>query len=778
MANDAYRDLAALLEAAGLAEHALFLNWGYQQPDAPAVTPGEAQRQLVLQLLGEQPVEGRHVLDVGCGRGGTAALMVEKWRPLSVTGIDLSSSNIQFCRQRHRQPRLRFQLADACQLPQPDNSIDIVLNIESSGAYPDLLAFFLQVWRVLKPGGDFFYSDIFARQTRADVQAALSALGFEPVNSYSINPQVLAARRSAGDKVIDRLQSALQQQQSDTDIEQLRHYFALPGTPIYQALEQGQADYHCFHWRKPSNGSVANPLPEPLLTALRQRSLQLDQAVNSPQNRNFPLGKPDAQAALNLFALPYAGGGASIYRDWGSAADWPQQWRFCAMQLAGRENRLDETPHRRMESLVAELAQQIAPYSHRPWALLGCSLGCKVAFELARHFARLNRAPRLLFLMACPAPDIALANRVSECSDADFSAEVRRLGGTPDSILRDQEMMQTVGKALRADCALAEHYQAASSVTLDVPAVLVVAEDDALVPVASMLRWQQHLTAHTQVKRVRGGHFFLRQQRDTLQRWLIQALQPPLAAPAVSPARWLPFGLPQPNAALPLFCFHHAGGNAASWREWIEPARKRNMQLCPIELPGRASRFAESARDDLTALLAELTAVLTPLCQRPYALLGHSLGALIAFELAQRLPAGTLQGVFVSGRRPPHRPTPPPLRHLMNDRQLTVELQGLEGTPPDVLQHAELLALFLPALRADFTLTERYRCDNALQGLDLPLQAFVGDNDAEVSVSSMKEWLRYGDSNSQLRSFPGGHFYLQQHREALLNAIASHLTPR
>ncbi|MFS2225861.1 alpha/beta fold hydrolase [Pantoea sp. B65] len=773
--DDAYRQLGELLNAAGLAEQALFLNWGFQPADGPALSAGDAQRQLLLQLIGDRPVNGRHILDVGCGRGGAAALIAEKWRPLSVTGVDLSSSNINFCRQRHRQPRLRFQLADACQLPQPDSSVDMVINIESSGAYPDLAAFYHQVWRVLKPGGDFFYCDIFARQTRDDVATALSHLGFIAINGWSIRQQVLAARRSTGEKVIERLQNARQPQHTEQDLAGLRNYFALPGTPIYQALERGEADYYCFHWQKPATELPLQPLPPALLSALSQRSQRLDQAVNGGNNAVFPLGKPQPDAALNLFALPYAGGGASIYRDWGSDGDWPEEWRFCAMQLAGRENRIDEPPQRRMESLVAELAQQIEPFSYRPWALLGCSLGCKVAFELARHFSRLNRPPRLLFLMACPAPDIAPARRISTSSDDEFCAEIRRLGGTPDSVLLDKEMMQTAGKALRADCALAEHYQAASNVRLAVPALLVLAEDDALVPVAAMLRWQQHLTASTTIKRVSGGHFFLRQQRASLQQWLVQALQQPPAPAPLSPGRWLPFGLPQTGAGMPLFCFHHAGGNAASWRQWLAPAKALGMQLCPLELPGRASRFTEHPRSDLSALLAELSAVLTPLCQQPYGLLGHSLGALLAFELAQRLPAATLQGIFVSGRRPPHHPTPPPLRHLMNDSELAQQLLGLEGTPTDVLQHQELLALFLPALRADFTLTEGYRWQQAERIRRLPLQAFCGDSDAEVSVATMNQWLAYGDGNSRLHCYPGGHFYLQQHRDALLLAMAGWL---
>ncbi|CAK9885086.1 MAG: Phthiotriol/phenolphthiotriol dimycocerosates methyltransferase [Candidatus Erwinia impunctatus] len=210
--DDAYQQLSELLDAAGLAEHALFLNWGYQPSEGPVLSAGDSQSQLVLQLIGEQPLDGLHILDVGCGRGGSAGLMVEKGRPLSVTGIDLSSSNINFCRHHYRQPRLRFQLADACQLPQADNSIDMVLNIESSGAYADLAAFFAQVWRVLKPGGDFFYSDIFARQSLSDIENTLVHLGFSKVKGWSIRQQVMAARRSAAQAI--RLLTACSRQVS------------------------------------------------------------------------------------------------------------------------------------------------------------------------------------------------------------------------------------------------------------------------------------------------------------------------------------------------------------------------------------------------------------------------------------------------------------------------------------------------------------------------------------------------------------------------------------
>ncbi len=790
----AYQDLAELLDEAGLAKHALFLNWGYLDNSSQSQTsPGQMQRRLVTELIGITPVNGRSVIDVGCGRGGAAAMLLEHWRPLRVTGVDLSPANITFCRQNHRHPRLRFQIADACRLPQPDNSADLILNLESSGAYVDLPGFFAHVMRILKPGGDFLYADIFASETVAKIDKALSQLGFQKISARSLRQPVLSARSSVGDGVITRLEQALISRGSNANPTELRNYFALPGTPIYRALEKGEADYHCFHWRKPLTPSLTpHSLPASMVTALGQRSQQLERVIQTnpsdvaatlTNDACFPLYKPQTDAAINVFALPYAGGGASIFREWGKGIGWPTDWTFSALQLPARENRIDETGLTNMADLVAILAKSIAPYTHRPWALLACSLGCKIAFELARHFEAKNAAPKLLFFMACPAPGIPINHHTSSATDAVFIEEVRKLGGTPPEVLMNAEMMQAVGKALRADCALAESYLADPSASTSVPIVLMAAEDDHLVPLNDAIRWQDHCTNKLDFRAVNGGHFFMRQQRSIIQQQLVQSLRQrlPINSPAhkkpasINSNNWLPFAKELSHEEIPVFCFHHAGGNAAFFREWLAPAQRLGLRLCPVELPGRASRFHQQPYTNCFELVTEIAAAIKPLCNRPFALFGHSLGALIAFEIAHLLPQRNLSGLFISGRRPPHMPTPQPHRHTLSDQDLTQELLGLAGTPEEVLQHPELIELFLPALRADFTVTETYpwqlagRYDAKLSCI---LHTFCGDTDAEISGDIMDQWLRYGSGKTASYTFSGGHFYLQQHRDALLRRIS------
>ncbi|MFV8603719.1 thioesterase domain-containing protein [Ralstonia pseudosolanacearum] len=549
--RSAYAGLADVLERAGLAEHALYLNWGYQpvdgQPDwaARELPPGELgrmQARLVLEVLGDTPLDGRRVLDVGCGRGGALALMGRLHAPAALAGADISAANIAYCRKRHTHPRLRFQIADACRLPYPDSSMDVVFNLESSGAYPDIGAFFHHVHRILRVGGRFCLADVFDADSVAWVRAALEQAGFTLERERSIPAQVRAARERASPGIWRRLDTALTALDAPGLRRELERYLAAPSSGLFQALEDGRVDYRLFHWRK--TRPAAGRIDADVIARLATRSARLDAALQDrapsaaapqspapgPANASasawFPFTAPDAQAGFNVFALPYAGGGASVYRAWtlprrpGAAP-----WQLCPVQLPGRESRFGEPLIDDMATLADRLADAIGPYAHRPWALLGCSLGCKIAFEVARRFARQGRPPALLFLMACPAPGLPLGRRISTRAEADFAREVCHLGGTPPEVLADAEMMRTLMPILRNDSALAEHYVAAEDATVNVPIVMVAAGDDHLVTVEEARRWQRHAGAGFDWRLVDGGHFFLRQRRRELTDWLLDALR-------------------------------------------------------------------------------------------------------------------------------------------------------------------------------------------------------------------------------------------------------------
>ncbi len=536
---------------AGLAEHAPYPNWGYRPIDGrqdwaardlPAGEPGRMQARLVLEVLGDTPLDGRRVLDVGCGRGGALALMGRLYAPAALVGADISAANIADCRKRHAHPRLRVQIADACRLPHPDGSMDVVFNLGASGAYPDLGAFFLHVHRTLKVGGRFCFADVFDADSVAPVRTALEQAGFTLERERSVNAQVRAARELASPGIRRRPDTALAAPGKPGLRDALERCPAAPSSGLFQALEDGRVDYRLFHWRKTRPG--AGRIDADVIARLATRSARLDAALHggasspaaplsaTPARTDaaasawFPLNAPDAQAGFNVFALPYAGGGASVYRAWtlprhpGAAP-----WQLCPVQLPGRESRFSEPMVADMATLVDRIADAIGPYAHRPWALLGCSLGCKIAFEVARRFERQGCPPALLFLMACPAPSLPLGRRISTCAEADFAREVRHLGGTPPEVLADAEMMRTIMPILRNDSALAEHYVAAADATVNVPIVMVAAGDDHLVTVEEARRWQRHAGAGFDWRLVDGGHFFLRQRRGELTDWLLDALR-------------------------------------------------------------------------------------------------------------------------------------------------------------------------------------------------------------------------------------------------------------
>ncbi len=158
-----------------------------------------------------------------------------------------------------------------------------------------------------------------------------------------------------------------------------------------------------------------------------------------------------------------------------------------------------------------------------------------------------------------------------------------------------------------------------------------------------------------------------------------------------------------------LFCLAHAGGGASFFRPWAA-ALPSHIELCAVQLPGREQRFAEPCFEALEPLLDALIPALTPLFDWPFALFGHSLGALVAFELARRLEAaGTPPlGLAASAFRAPHLPAERRLSELP-DTEFVAEIAGLGGMPGELLDHPELLETILPALRADFAIAERYR---------------------------------------------------------------------
>jgi medium-chain acyl-[acyl-carrier-protein] hydrolase len=243
---------------------------------------------------------------------------------------------------------------------------------------------------------------------------------------------------------------------------------------------------------------------------------------------------------------------------------------------------------------------------------------------------------------------------------------------------------------------------------------------------------------------------------------------------------WLTRLRAQPVASpvLRLLCFHHAGGGAASYRPWLD-AMPEGVELCAVQLPGRESRLREAPFTRLGELVPVLTDALRPALDRPVALFGHSLGALVAFEVArelarrgQPLPAH----LFLSGRKAPGLPPHERVSHLPTAELVAQVRRRWDGIPAAVLAEPELLALLLPTLRADLELVETH-VHVPGPPLDCPISCFGGTTDPSASAADLAGWRAHTTKAFSVRMLPGSHFFVQAERPRVLAAVAEDLQP-
>jgi len=249
------------------------------------------------------------------------------------------------------------------------------------------------------------------------------------------------------------------------------------------------------------------------------------------------------------------------------------------------------------------------------------------------------------------------------------------------------------------------------------------------------------------------------------------------AAREASP--WFPFVRPTLRAHARLFCFPYAGGSAAVYRALSESVPP-GVEVCPIELPGRATRSREQPFTHASLLAVGIAHAMRPLLDLPYAMFGYSLGALVAFEVARQLrreqrplPAH----LFVAARHAPDLPSPQPTRYLRTDAELIEELRRLGGTPQEVLENEDLLRFLLPCLRADFTVDDTYVYREE-PPLPCPLTALGGMEDQGVPRDSLEAWREHVSGACRAYLYPGGHFFLHHTAPQIADVIGAALRPR
>lgn len=239
---------------------------------------------------------------------------------------------------------------------------------------------------------------------------------------------------------------------------------------------------------------------------------------------------------------------------------------------------------------------------------------------------------------------------------------------------------------------------------------------------------------------------------------------------------WLAETLLRTSARTRVLCLPHAGAGASAYRLWARELPPE-LQLCPIQLPGRENRLGERPRDDARGLASELADGLTPFLDRPFVLFGHSMGALLSYELACELRRRGLPQpahLFLSAHRAPHLPGGLQHVHQLDRPAFLEELRKMDGTPAAVLEQEDLMQIAEPILRADFRLCETYSW-TPVDPLDVPMSVFGGEDDAKVSRAVLEPWQEHARKVIRLRMIPGGHLFVQHRRADVVSALLEDL---
>jgi len=213
------------------------------------------------------------------------------------------------------------------------------------------------------------------------------------------------------------------------------------------------------------------------------------------------------------------------------------------------------------------------------------------------------------------------------------------------------------------------------------------------------------------------------------------------------------------GARLRLFCLPHAGSGSAAFYRWRR-GLPDGVDLVPVLLPGREVRLSEPSFTSADALVAGLSAAIRPYLDRPYAIFGHSMGALLGFELARAVRAVREPSwLFLSGRIAAQVPPPHPPLHELPERELVEALRvRYGGLPQTLLDDPELRELFLPIVRADLTVVETY-CYREQPPLACPISVFAGEEDGSVSPEGLEAWRAQTSGPFAAKRLPGDHFY-------------------
>jgi len=227
-----------------------------------------------------------------------------------------------------------------------------------------------------------------------------------------------------------------------------------------------------------------------------------------------------------------------------------------------------------------------------------------------------------------------------------------------------------------------------------------------------------------------------------------------------------------------LFCFPYAGGSSVVYDKWKKHL-SHSIELIPIEYPGRGRKFTAPLCENINEIVADaFDSVKNHLDGSSFSFLGHSMGALIAYELSHKLKQLNYVApvhIFFSGRLAPHIMNPYKNLHVLNNMEFKEELLKLGGTPLDALENKDWLRIFLPIIRSDFKAVELYNYSKENSILDSEFTILYGEDDYLIN-DKIREWHQHTEKKCTFLKFSGGHFFITDNVTEIASIINNTLT--
>lgn len=217
---------------------------------------------------------------------------------------------------------------------------------------------------------------------------------------------------------------------------------------------------------------------------------------------------------IALFCLPYAGGGASAYRQWIDRMQ--EEVTVCPVQLPAREERIMETPYENMAEVLADLEEALMECIIGPYALWGHSMGGKIAYETEKRLERNGKQARCLFISGSRIPSIPEPDPIFHLSDDEFKRALGRFEGTPKELLVNHELLNFFLPMLRADFTMDETYYDKTNTVLHVPIAVFGGRNDVEAKPAEIREWKKYTDDTFSCRIFEGGHFYIREQEETV----------------------------------------------------------------------------------------------------------------------------------------------------------------------------------------------------------------------------------------------------------------------